>query len=324
MSHNSAETLPLTPPAIQLYVPPAARPGTPREMMWALLRVMRPRQWVKNTACLAGLIFSHQLFNGAARLGAVLATAMFCAASGCVYVLNDICDRDKDRQNPRKAHRPIASGVLPVWVAALGGLGCLAVSGLAAGYLGLPCLVVLALYLAMNVAYSLYLKDAVLADVLVIALGFVLRVLAGVFAVHVQPTSWIVLCIFFLALFLGFAKRRGELAALGERAAAHRPVLGKYTLGYLDNLLAVTATMTIVCYAVYTIESPQVNDSMIITIPPVVYGIARYLLLVMVRGGEVPEEMLTRDRGLLAAVLVWLALCIYVLYGNVNLFNETR
>ncbi|OAI50063.1 hypothetical protein AYO44_18100 [Planctomycetaceae bacterium SCGC AG-212-F19] len=325
MTQNSAESLRPLPLPIQLYVPPefpARRPGTPWQVMQAFVHVLRPRQWIKNTSCLAGLIFSHQLFDGAARLTALVATMMFCAASGCVYVINDICDREKDRLNPKKAGRPIASGVLPVWVAGLGCLGCLAVSGLAAGYLGASCAVVLVLYLAMNVVYSLRLKHTVLADVLVIAMGFVFRVLAGVFAVHAQPTAWIILCIFFLALFLGFAKRRGELAALGERAAAHRPVLAKYTLPYLDTVLAVTATMTIICYAVYTIEARHINDSMIITIPPVVYGIARYLLLVMVRGGEAPEDLLTRDRGMLAAVAVWIGLCLFVLYANINLFNE--
>lgn len=233
-------------------------------------------------------------------------------------MLNDLVDRKKDRQNPRKAHRPIAAGVLPPALAIADGLLAWAVAGLLAWPLGLGCGVTLAAYLAMNLAYTFRLKHAVLADVMVIALGFVLRVLAGVYAVGAQPTAWVVLCVFFLALLMGLAKRRAELAALKDRAAAHRPVLGKYSLAYLDALLAVMAAMTVVCYAVYA--ATHRNVTLIVTIPPVVYGIARYLLLVMVRGGESAEEMLTRDKGLIAAVLVWVGLCVAVLYVDLRLF----
>jgi 4-hydroxybenzoate polyprenyltransferase len=315
---------PLTFPALQLY--PPVQPGSsktasPTQLVFALVRVLRPRQWIKNTACLAGLIFSGQLFSGSAQLSAVAATVMFCAAASAVYVLNDLCDRTSDRQNPRKAHRPIAAGLLPVWLALLGGLVALVVSGLTGWLLGPACLGVLAVYLAMNLAYSFRLKHAVLADVMVIALGFVFRVLAGVYAVHVRPTAWIVLCIFFLALLLGLAKRRAELAALKERAASHRPVLANFSLPYLDALLAVMAALTVVCYVVYTVESPHNNPTLIVTIPPVVYGIARYLLLVMVRGGESPEEMLTRDKGLIAAIVIWVGSCVLILYGKPHLFD---
>jgi 4-hydroxybenzoate polyprenyltransferase len=287
----------------------------------ALVRVMRPRQWIKNTACLAGLIFSGQLFHVSALGPALASVLMFCAAAGSIYIINDVCDRDRDRRNPKKARRPIASGVLPVGVALVGCLAGCAVAGSVACQLGPACVAVLILYLGMNLIYSFKLKHTVLADVMVIALGFVFRVLAGVYAVHAQPTAWIVLCIFFLALFLGFAKRRGELAALQQGAASHRPVLGKYTVPYLDVLLAIMAAMTMVCYAIYTVESPHQNRSLIITIPPVVYGIARFLLLGMVRGREAAEEILTRDKGLIASVLVWVGLCVLVLYSNLRLFD---
>jgi 4-hydroxybenzoate polyprenyltransferase len=295
--------------------------GNPARAAWALVRVLRPRHWVKNAACLAGLIFSRQLFRRPAEMAALGAVAMFCAAASGVYILNDLCDRRSDRLNPRKARRPIASGALPVRLAVAGSLAAWAASGLTAWLLGPACVAVLVLYIAMNLMYSLRLKHAVLADVMVIALGFVLRVLAGVYAVGVRPTAWVVLCVFFLALLLGLAKRRAELAVLTDRAAAHRPVLAKYSLPYLDALLAMMAAMTVVCYAIYTVESPHHNLTLIVTIPPVVYGIARYLLLVMVRGGEAPEEMLTRDKGLIAAVLTWVVLCVLILYGNVRLFE---
>jgi 4-hydroxybenzoate polyprenyltransferase len=305
------------------YRPPAAARRTRRSIRtaWALLKALRPRQWIKNTACLAGLIFSGALLQQQAELAALAVTAMFCAAASTIYLFNDLCDRKSDRQNPRTAHRPIASGALPVGVAVAGGLGCLSLGGLLAWHLGPACAAVLGLYLAMNLVYSLWLKHAVLVDVMVIALGFVLRVLAGVYALHAQPTVWIVLCMFFLALFLAVAKRRGELAVLHTPAVSHRPVLAAYTLPFLDALMAVTATMTLACYVLYTVETPGHNASLIVTVPPVAYGIARYLLLVMGRGAEAAEELLTRDKGLIAAVLIWVGLCVLVIYGEVHLFG---
>lgn len=290
-------------------------------MAAALVRAFRPRQWIKNCACLAGLIFSGKLLHSAAQIEAVAVTMMFCAGASAIYIVNDLFDRKKDRLNPRKAHRPIASGALPIPMAILGGLACLAVSAGLAMFLSPACAGVLILYLVMNLAYSVNLKHAVLADVMIIAMGFVLRVLAGVFAVHAPPSPWIVLCIFFLALLLGFAKRRGELSHLRTNATAHRPVLHKYTLQYLDALLAIMAAMTIACYAIYTVESPHKNNNLIITIPPVVYGIARYMLLVLVRGRQSAEEILTTDKPLMGTVLIWIGLCVAVLYGNLNLFE---
>jgi 4-hydroxybenzoate polyprenyltransferase len=311
------------PSLLQLHNPDAAQavPASPRQVAFALVRAMRPRQWIKNAACLAGLIFSRQLFNGLAQASALLATLMFCAASAGIYLLNDLCDSESDQRNPRKARRPIASGLLPRRVALMGCLAALVVSGLLAWAVGPSCMCVLALYLGMNLVYSFRLKHAVLADVMVIALGFVFRVLVGVYAVQARPTAWIVLCIFFLALLLGLAKRRAELAALKDRAAAHRPVLALYTLPYLDSLLAIMGAMTVVCYAAYTVNSPHNNVTLIMTVPPVVYGIARYLLLVMVRGGQAPEEMLTRDKGLITAVVIWVGLCVAILYGNLHLLD---
>lgn len=287
----------------------------------ALLRALRPHQWIKNAACLAGLIFSGNLFNAAAASAALCATAMFCMAASAVYIINDLADRKKDQHNPRKAHRPIASGALPLPLALVGCLLALGVSVVLALHLGAACATLLGLYLALNLAYSFRLKHAVLVDVMIIALGFVFRVLAGVYAIGVQPTAWIVLCIFFLALFLGFAKRRGELAALKENATIHRPVLAKYTRAYLDTLMGIMAAMTIICYAMYTVDPKHENSTMVVTLPPVVYGIARYALLVMVRGGESAEEMLTLDKGMIAAVLCWVGLCVLVLYGHFRLFQ---
>lgn len=184
------------------------------------------------------------------------------------------------------------------------------------------CAGVVGAYLLMNIAYSVRLKHVVLLDVGVIAFGFVLRVLLGVYAVGVRPTSWIVLCMFFLALFLGFAKRRGEMG--GEGSGSHRrPVLAAYRVEFLDLLLVMTATTSVICYALYTVTGYQDNATLVVTVPLVTYGIVRYLLLVTVLGqGESPERLLVTDRVLQGTVALWVALCVLILYSNVRLFEE--
>jgi 4-hydroxybenzoate polyprenyltransferase len=297
----------------------AARPA---RRLSGLVRAARPRQWIKNLACLAGVIFSGRLFQPRALVEAALAVAGFCLASSAVYLLNDVIDRPLDRMNPSKRDRPIASGVVPVsWAlatAAALALGSMAVS------LRLPwlCAAILAIYLVMNVAYSARLKHAVLLDVGVIAFGFVLRVLYGVYAVEVKPTSWVVLCMFFLALFLGFAKRRGEMHLVGE-GEPFRPVLAKYRMGYLDLLLGMTATMAILCYALYTVTGYQGNATLVVTVPLVTYGVTRYMLLVMVHGeGDAPESLLVSDRVLMATAALWVALCVLIIYTKIHLFSQ--
>jgi 4-hydroxybenzoate polyprenyltransferase len=287
----------------------------------ALVYELRPQQWIKNLACLAGLIFSCQLFDTSALGRSLLGLFAFCLASSAVYILNDIIDRDRDRNNPRTAGRPLASGELPVGVA-LVALGLL-LAGAAhlAGRLGWACLAVLVLYGALNLLYSLHLKQAVIADVMCIALGFVLRVVFGVYAVGVRPTAWIVLCMFFLALFLGFAKRRAELMTHLDQPAEARPVLRQYSRVFLDIVLAISATTTILCYALFTVAS-QRNPTLIVTVVPVVYCVTRYLLHVLVHGrGEAPDAVLFSDKHIWAGVFCWLSLCVGILYSDVRLFD---
>ena len=252
----------------------------------------------------------------------MLAFGGFCLASSSVYLLNDVCDRELDRANPSKRKRPIASGLVPVsW--ALGASFGLLVSALGSSWLLSPlCAALMVVYLVTNVAYSLRLKHAVLLDVGVIAFGFVLRVLYGVYAVGAKPTSWIVLCMFFLALFLGFAKRRGEIHRMGDdEEPFRRPVLAKYRKSFLDMQLAMTATMSVLCYALYTVTRYPGNASLVVTVPLVTYGVARYMLLVMVEGhGEAPEKLLVSDRLLVGTAALWLVLCVAILYSKVNIF----
>jgi 4-hydroxybenzoate polyprenyltransferase len=287
----------------------------------ALAEELRPPQWVKNLTCLAGVLFSGQLFQAQQTLRAGLAFAAFCAVSSAAYILNDYLDREGDRRNPRTARRPLASGALPVWVAGVAFGVLLALGAAAACLLGQACAVVLACYAALNVGYSCRLKQVVVADVMCIALGFVMRVLAGVYAVGARPTAWIVLCMFFLALFLGFGKRKAELGAHGVQSPHIRPVLHKYTLGFLDLLLGMSATMTVLCYALFTVAGRD-NPTLVVTILPVVYCVMRYLLLVVAhQRGESPDALLLADAPLGMGILCWVALCVAVLYGNLQLFS---
>jgi 4-hydroxybenzoate polyprenyltransferase len=290
-----------------------------------LVASTRPRQWIKNLACFAGLIFSGLLVDAAAVGAATWAFAGFCLASSSVYLINDVCDRRADAANPKKRSRPIASGRVPVaW--ALMAAAALAAAAVGSSLLLTPgCVAVLATYLAMSLAYSIRLKHTVLLDVMIIAVGFVLRILYGAFAISVPATPWIVLCMFFLALFLGFAKRRSELVRFEVGDPVHRPVLVKYRTGLLDLLLAMTATMAITCYALYTVlgrpDRPG-HETLVLTVPVVVYGVYRYLLIVLVFDvGDAPERDVVDDLPLIVAVAVWIALCILILYLNINFIH---
>jgi 4-hydroxybenzoate polyprenyltransferase len=287
-------------------------------MLCALAVELRPHQWGKNLACFAGLIFSMQLFDAVAIGQSLIAFVAFCLASSAVYVFNDLLDRERDRAQPRTAHRPITSGELPVWAAIAALALLIALAGATAWHLGFACLYTVAAYGVLNVVYSMRLKHAVIADVMCIALGFVLRVVFGVYAVGVRPTSWVVLCMFFLALFLGFGKRRAELSAGGSDT---RPVLRKYRAGFLDTLLAVSAALAILCYALFTVQR---NPTLVITVLPVVYCVTRYLAHVMINGrGDSPDALLMSDWRMWIGVACWLALCVGILYSDVRLFTNT-
>jgi 4-hydroxybenzoate polyprenyltransferase len=289
-----------------------------------LLRAMRPHQWVKNLTCFAGLMFSGRLFRPEMVIDAGSAFAAFSLMSSAIYLLNDYIDRHRDRLNPRTANRPLASGALPVGVAAVAFVGLVVTAGLIAIALGRACLVVMAAYATMNVGYSLRLKRTVIADVMCIALGFVFRVLFGVYAVQVLPSPWIILCMFSLALFLGFGKRKGELNDLGDGAVAARGVLWKYTSAYLDMVLGITATVTILTYMLFTVSSHH-DPTLVITVVPVVYCVLRYAHQVMFEGlGQSPEALFLRDKMMWVGVGTWLVMCVFILYGGLRLVEIPR
>jgi 4-hydroxybenzoate polyprenyltransferase len=285
----------------------------------AIIRSVRPAQWLKNVLVFAPLIFAHQALEPHALLRSLAVFALFCLTSGAVYLVNDLLDRASDREHPVKCRRPIASGELSpaVAIAAAALLGAGALS--AAVLLDRRVAFVLGMYLLVNLLYSRVLKHLVILDVMTIAAGFVLRVVAGGIAVGVPLSSWLLLCTSLLALFLGFGKRRHELVLLEINASSHRPILAEYSPYFLDQLIAVVTTSTLVTYALYTMD-PAVHQKLgtpylPLTIPFVLYGIFRYLYLVHQKqeGGD-PSQIIFSDRALLVDVLLWAATAFTILY----------
>ena len=278
-------------------------------MLRALLKSMRPRQWTKNIFVYAALVFDQQFFHREAFLRTTAGFILFCLVSSAVYIFNDLADVESDRQHPEKRHRPIASGKLSVPVAWAAGIALIVVS-LPLGYLLSPAFfAVLLVYFLLNLAYSLWLKHIAILDVLVIAAGFVLRVHAGVTLIHVERFSpWLYVLTTLFALYIGFGKRRSELALLTHGAGAHRKVLDGYTLPLLDQYITIVSGTTIVVYALYTFFAPNVpaNHTMMLTIPFVIYGIFRYLYLIQVtHAAGAPEELLLSDHPLQITMLLW-------------------
>ena len=287
-------------------------------MLRALLKTMRPRQWTKNVFIFAALVFDKQLVIVSSVLRTLAGFVLFCLISSAVYIFNDLSDIEADREHPEKRNRPIPSGQLPVGVAWAAGI-LLVVLSAGLGYLLSPAfaLVVIA-YFLLNIAYSKWLKHILIVDVLVLAAGFVLRVVAGVALIHVERFSpWLYVVMTLLSLYLGFGKRRAELALLSDDAASHRKVLHGYTIPLLDQYIMIVSGTTIVAYSFYTFSAPNVpaNHSMMLSIPFVVYAIFRYLYLVQVKhAGGAPEEILLSDRPFQVGLFLWAAVVIIVFY----------
>jgi 4-hydroxybenzoate polyprenyltransferase len=271
-----------------------------RSPLRAALATMRPRQWSKNLLLFAGLVFAAKLGNGARWLEAGLAFLAYCAASSAAYLVNDVRDAAHDRTHPFKRFRPVARGEISprAAVALAGGLALIALA--LVSLVGLVSVGFLAGFLALQGAYSLGLKHLVFVDVFAIAALFVLRSAAGAAAVDVRISPWLLLVTALLALFLALAKRRSELALPGSS----RPVLEGYSLALVDQLIAITVACTIAAYAIYTFTAH--SPALMATIPFVVFGLFRYLLLVHRDDlGEEPENVLLTDRPLVAAVALW-------------------
>jgi 4-hydroxybenzoate polyprenyltransferase len=324
-----------------------------------VIQAMRPREWTKNLLLFAGVFFAGHLLQWTALWRAVIATVAFCAASGAIYIFNDLLDIRRDRLHPTKRLRPLASGALSRRAAVAGMVAATVLAFALAAVLarlplgGTPAALVvrlwppslslrpathavssahdpyaalggsvllfgllLAAYIALQVAYSLRLKHIVLVDVFAIAAGFVLRALAGAVAVAVPISSWLYLCTILLSLFLGLSKRRQEVVLLEDGAIAHRQILEEYSLPLLDQLITIVTSATIITYSLYTFQSETAGDRrLMVTIPFAIYGIFRYLYLVQQRqmGGN-PAEVLLRDRHIQVVVVGWIAVALFVLY----------
>lgn len=279
---------------------------------------MRPRQWTKNVFIFAALVFDKQLFVVDSFLRTLAGFALFCLISSSVYIFNDLADVEADRQHPEKKNRPIASGRLSVRAAWAAGIALVLVTFALAWLLSPGFELVIMAYFVINLAYSKWLKHIAILDVLIISFGFVLRVGAGVTLIAVERFSpWLYIVMFLLSLFLGFGKRRAELALLAHGAGSHRKVLDGYTLPLLDQYIMIVSATTIVAYSLYTFSAPNVpdNHSMMLTIPFMVYAIFRYLYLIEVKhAGGTPEEVLLSDRPFQASMLLWAVTVIIIFY----------
>jgi 4-hydroxybenzoate polyprenyltransferase len=285
----------------------------------AVLVSLRPRQWAKNLFVFAGVIFSQQLFTPQASR-AVAAFALFCALSGAIYLLNDVADAEQDRLHPTKRRRPVASGALSRELALGIGLALLAASVVVSFGLGGPFGLVAVAYGVLLTAYSVWLKHLVILDVLTVAVGFVLRAVAGAVAVGADISGWLLICTVLIALFLALGKRRHEYLTLKGSAAAHRPILAEYSEGFIDQMIAVVTASAVTAYALYTMSPETVakfhTRLLPLTLPFVLYGIFRYLYLLYRRelGGN-PSDLVLSDRALLVNTTLWMAAVLVLIYG---------
>lgn len=284
-----------------------------------LIRTMRPHQWTKNGFVFAGIMFDQQLFD-AEPLARVLATfALLCMSASAIYLINDVVDIEKDRLHPKKRHRALPSGQLPVsWAvtaAVILPLVALALSLL----LTWKLTVVLLAYLVLHVAYSFWLKNIVLLDVFAIASGFMLRVVAGIVVIDVASFSpWLYGSAGLLALFLAIGKRRQELIMLADGAEDVRTTYKEYNLPLLDDMLRMVTTGSVITYMLYTMEAQTIRGNghrMMLTVPFVIYGIFRYLYMMHVRGeGGAPDELVLKDVTLMVTLLLWGLTAGFILY----------
>lgn len=278
-------------------------------MLSELVKTLRVKQWTKNALVFFALIFDKQLFHPEALLRTVFGFLLFCLISSAVYIFNDISDIEADRQHPEKKHRPLPSGKLPVKAAWAAGI-LLVILTLPLSFMLSPSFsAVILTYFLLILAYSKWLKHIPILDVLIIAAGFVLRVHAGVSLITIERFSpWLYVVTTLGALYLGFGKRRAELALLAGNANSHRRVLNGYTIPLLDQYILIVSSTTILAYSLYTFSAPNLpdNHSMMLTIPFVIYGVFRYLYLVQSKhAGGAPEEVLLSDHPLQLTILLW-------------------
>jgi 4-hydroxybenzoate polyprenyltransferase len=288
----------------------------------ALIRLLRPQQWLKNSFLFAPLIFSRHLFELNFVMNSTMAFVVFSLVSSVVYVINDIADRESDRLHPKKRSRPIASGDISVITGLLAAAVLIILAAFLAMRFDFRFWTTALVYLALNLGYSFGLKQVVLVDVFVVASGFMLRVLAGVFAISVLISPWLVLCTLFVSVFLAVSKRRGEILLAAElESSTGRAVLRQYNLEFIDQMMTVAASGVTISYALYTVAERTVHifgtENLIFTTVFVLFGVFRYLFLIRSRGtDDNPTHVVTSDAALIVNVIAWFASCVSIIYWN--------
>jgi 4-hydroxybenzoate polyprenyltransferase len=286
-------------------------------MIAALIKSMRPKQWVKSVFIFTALIFDRKLLDQSAFLHTLAGAILFSLISSAVYIINDIADLEADQNHPKKKLRPIASGKLPIPVAWAAGIGLILISLPLAYKLSPAFFGICTVYLTLNLFYSSWLKHVPLIDVLVLASFYILRVTAGVTLIEVKRFSpWLYVVTSLFALFIGLGKRRAELVLQINNSSESRPALDGYSIALLDQLINIVSGTTIIAYSLYTFSAPNLpeNHSMMLTIPFVLYGIFRYLYLIQVGEGGAPEDIALSDRPLQAAILLWSLTILMIFY----------
>jgi 4-hydroxybenzoate polyprenyltransferase len=294
-----------------------AQPAVPRRSpLRAAIKTGRPQEWIKNVFVFAGLLFSGQFDNSHAVLEALLTFIAFCAISSAGYYVNDLVDVELDRRHPKKRFRPLAAGELSERAAmTIAPLLAATAIALAFATVNWEVGVMVIGYGVAQMAYSFGLKQIVIVDVMTLAGLFILRVAAGASAVDAHASEWLLLCTGMIALFLGFTKRRQEAVSELHEGTSSRPVLEHYSLPFLDQMVALVTTGTVISYSIYAVDSPIVGNEMMWTIPPMVYGIFRYLYLIYDRADDRSiASMVSKDKGMIAAGASFVIVAFAVLY----------
>lgn len=280
-------------------------------MLKEIIISMRPKQWYKNVFLFAGIIFSSNLFNIGLLTNSISAFIIFCILSGSVYIVNDIIDIEKDKHHPIKFKRPISSGKIKK-SHAIFFVSILIVIALFWSYLiNIKFLLSSIVYILLITSYSLWLKHFIIVEFLIISVGFVIRSVAGCLAIGVFISQWLIICTFLLATVLALGKRKHELVLLGDDAKNHRKALGEYSIKILDQMIDITMSSLIMSYSLYTF---YVSYYMMVTIPFMIYGLFRYLILVNIGNFGAETEMLFKDKGMLSCMIIWGFLIIFILY----------
>jgi 4-hydroxybenzoate polyprenyltransferase len=285
----------------------------------SILITMRPRQWFKNIFLFVGLVFSHNLFQIGLFIKVCVGFVVFCLAASSIYIFNDIHDRESDRKHPEKCRRPLAEGSLQVSEGYMVSMVLAAIAFLLAFMMNRTFFVILLAYSILNLAYSLRIKQIVILDIMFIASGFVLRILAGTALAGVNPSDWLIICTITLSLFLGFSKRRNELILMGENAGYQRKVLKEYSIHFLDQMISMVTACTVMSYILYTVSPETVarfgTKNLIFSIPFVLFGVFRYLYLIYLKKTiENPIDLILKDFPSLLNILLWFSAVMIIIY----------